>query len=141
MSNSDNGRIHRLEVKNEDHERRIRIQEEKNEQLNEIATYTRLQYEHNKNQDIKIDKIGAQFEQVTTVLDGINTSLLSLNHDVKYVKDRQNNADDRLEDLEKERIKELELFKKDRRESALKIITGVIVTVLGAAVLTYLNLK
>lgn len=140
MSNTDS-RVSVLETKTSEHERRLRIQEEKNEQLNKISTYLELQYKHNTTQDKKIDKMAKQFEQVTSVLDGINTNLLNLNHDVKHVKDKQVYMDSRVESLEEERLAELKMFKKERRNSVIKIVTGVSIAVITALILFWLGLK
>lgn len=128
-----------------DHERRIRIQEEKVDNLRDIsATLKELTKQNERNEK--------RFEQVTVVLDGINTNLLSLNHDVKHLKDRQEAMDNKVGKLEKEKIKELEDIKrqreeerrearKERRDFILKVISGVAVTVLGAVLLLWLGLN
>ena len=134
-------RLGMLEMQNKDHERRIRIQEEKNDYLHEISTSIKLQVEHSKMQDEKIDKLGNQFKQITVVLDGINTNLLSLNHDVKQVKDRQEVVDDKIGKIEEERIRELRQANKERRDFVLKIVSGVLVSVLGAVLLLWLGLS
>lgn len=142
----------RIEMKLEDHERRLRLQEEKNDYLNEISTSIKLQVEHSKMQDEKINKLGEQFVQITKVLDGINTNLLSLNHDVKEVKNRQEKIDNKVERLEEERIEqlkkiekeredELKQAQKERRDFVLKIVSGVLITVLGTALLLWFGLK
>lgn len=142
----------RIEMKLEDHERRLRLQEEKNDYLNEISTSIKLQVEHSKMQDEKINKLGEQFVQITKVLDGINTNLLSLNHDVKEVKNRQEKIDNKVERLEEERIEqlkkiekeredELKQAQKERRDFVLKIVSGVLITVLGTVLLLWFGLK
>lgn len=170
MANTPEERISRLESKTSDYERRLKFQEEKNEQLNEISTYVRLQYEHNKRQDEKIEELFEKisktnedgidrmekinvkyynkFEQLTKVLDGINTSLLGMNHDIKYVKDRQDATDGKIEGLEEMKIKEeeellkgLQDARKERRNMFVKIVVGVVTTVMGALILLWLGLN
>lgn len=130
-------RVSVLETIVNNQERRVELLEEKNEQLNEIATYLKLQYKHNKSQDEKIEKMSEQFEQNIVVLDGINTSLMSMGHDIKQVKDQQENMDGRVEELEEERIRELQRFKEERRQFIFKIVTGVAI----AAILLWLGLS
>lgn len=143
MSDTDK-RLGILETKSSDYERRLRLQEKKNEQLNEIATYMRLQYEHNKTQDQKLDRLDKNFEMTTKVLDGINTNLLSLNHDIKSIKDKQEITEAKVESLEEERVAELKKFKKESEGFRATIVTGIItgtaVTVLGAVLLIWFGL-
>ena len=127
-----------LEARMDDHARRIRIQEEKNERLSELSAYVKLQYEHNK----KTDK---RFEQMTKVLDGINTNLLSLNHDVKSMKEKQEDMENKVGGLEREQSEALKSFKKNTLDNRTKIIigvvTGVTTSIIGAFLLLWLRLK
>lgn len=170
MANTPEERLSALEAKVIDYERRIKFQEEKNEQLNEISTYVRLQYEHNKRQDEKIEELFARidesnkntvkrlensnaefhdkFAQLTNVLDGINTSLHSMNHDIKHVKDRQDNTDKKivsLEDMkaqeEEELLKGLQQARKERSSMFRKIVSGVAISVIGALIMLWLGLN
>lgn len=170
MSNLPEERIGVLETKMKEHERRLMFQEDKNEQLNDISTYVRLQYEHNKRQDEKIeelfDKLGKinqttlekleesnaqtyeKFEQLTKVLDGINTSMLGMSHDIRLVKDRQDVTDGKIESLEDLRaeeeeniIKGLQEAENERRKMFRKVVLSIAIPIITAAALLWLGLS
>lgn len=130
-------RIGILEAKVEDHERRIRIQENKNDNLSEIAAYVRLQVKHNEKQD-------KQLERITEVMNGIHINLAGLNKDVKEVKDDVGSVKGevkhvigRVDEIEEKRVEGLEGFK----GSTVKFYVGIASAVLVAIILTWLNLK
>lgn len=138
-------RVAKHSQKLKDHERRLQIQEEKVDNLREISAILKELSKQNERNE-------KRFEQITVVLDGINTSLLSLNHDVKHLKERQEVMDNRVNQIEKERIKELENLKRERekeqkearkekRNFVIGVISGVIVAVLSTATLVWLGLK
>lgn len=138
-------RVAKHSQKLKDHERRLQIQEEKVDNLREISAILKELSKQNERNE-------KRFEQITVVLDGINTSLLSLNHDVKYLKEKQETMDNRVDQIEKERIKELENLKRERekeqkearkekRNFVIGVISGVIVAVLSTATLVWLGLK
>lgn len=130
-------RIGILETRLGDHERRIRVQENKNDNLQEIATYVRLQVKHNEKQD-------KQLERITEVMNGIHINLAGLNKDVKEVKDdvgsvkgEVKHVSGRVDEIEEKRVKGLEGFK----GSTVKFYLGIASAVLIAVILTWLNLK
>lgn len=138
-------RVAKHSQKLKDHERRLQIQEEKVDNLREISAILKELSKQNERNE-------KRFEQITVVLDGINTSLLSLNHDVKHLKEKQEVMDNRVDQIEKERIKELENLKRERekeqkearkekRNFVIGVISGVIVAVLSTATLVWLGLK
>lgn len=138
-------RVAKHSQKLKDHERRLQIQEEKVDNLREISAILKELSKQNERNE-------KRFEQITVVLDGINTSLLSLNHDVKHLKEKQETMDNRVDQIEKERIKELENLKRERekeqkearkekRNFVIGVISGVIVAVLSTATLVWLGFK
>lgn len=136
-SQTEKERIGVLEVKTEEHKRRIRLLENKNDNLQEIATYVRLQVRHNEKQD-------KQLEKITEVMSGINVNLAGLNKDVKDVKSDVGNVKGevkqvvgRVDEIEDKRIEGLEKYK----DNTSKFYLGVMSAIMIAIILTWLNLR
>lgn len=106
-----------------DHERRILIVEDKVDNLHDISASLKELIRQNERSE-------KRFEQITTVLDGMHTNLLSLNHDVKYLKEKQEIMDNKVSELEGEKINKLVDAKNRKTNLIYTVIGGVLVGVI-----------
>ena len=102
----------------DDHERRIGIQEIKNDNLSEMVAYLKLLSKQSEKQD-------AQFEKTTEVMQQMNTNLAGLNKEMKEMKEDVNSVVERVDGLEQDKVSRLERVHDRGIEFNLKIVGAI----------------
>ena len=118
----------------DDHERRIGIQETKNENLSEMVAYLKLLSKQSEKQDI-------QFEKTTEVMQQMNTNLAGLNREMKEMKEDMNSVVERVDGLEQDKVSRLERVHDRGIEFNLKIVGTVIAGLIVAAIVFWFGWK
>jgi len=118
----------------DDHERRIGIQETKNENLSEMVAYLKLLSKQSEKQD-------TQFEKSTEVMQQMNTNLAGLNREMKEMKEDMNGVIERVDGLEQDKVSRLERVHDRGIEFNLKIAGTVIAGLIVAAIVFWFGWK
>jgi len=127
-------RVGILEYSNKDHERRIRIQEENSKALSEISQFVKLQVKHNERQEEQIDN-------VTSIMQSMQVDVAELKKDVSYFNESMSDVTEEVDEIKKDKTEKLEKKNERRLDLNYKVIAGVLITVIGAAVLAWFGLK
>ena len=125
-----NERIAKLETTSDNHERRIRIQEENSMHLAKLTHFVELQTKHNERQEKQIDNI-------TSIMQSMQSDVQVLKNDMSYVKGNVNDVTQKVDEIEGDRFDNLKSYKDKSVGFYLKLASAVII----AVILTYLGLK
>lgn len=127
-------RVAKHGVEIEELKRRISLSEENDKTMETLAIT-------NERLSLMVDMNTRQMDKIAETLGNVNENLVSLNHDVRDMRDDMVNIDKRVGTMEKERVKKLEIRQERNSNRTWTIISGVIVGVLTAAALLYFGLK